>query len=555
MTAPSYHIIPQIDSIADMLIYLVPAWPELVMGLGLLLLLAVGAFGLHQKFFSLHQAVLGLMILAIGVLGFQLGGEHSAFQFWLRHHIPDISALASDGAAQTIRDPRGIMIAASGAIYGFGQMVVADGFSMIVKILLLVAGVFSLTISRSYFTTLTRHQNKEHAPFEAPILIGLTILGMMVMVSAHDFLILYLGLELQNLALYTLTAIRREQRLGSEAGLKFFALGALSSGLLLFGISLIYGASGSANYLDVATYFRVGEITLPLILGLVIFLCGMAFKISAVPFHMWTPDVYDGAPIPITALMSMAPKIASFAALIRLLHGVLFTTPFVWQQIFIPLALFSMLWGAFAGLRQSSLKRLLAYSTIGHIGYALCGMLMPGTEGISAVLFYFIVYMLMSAGLFTLLLSLRQDQEWSDDFAVLNGLGQRRPLLAASFAILALSLAGIPPLAGFFAKLYVFKAAISAGFMWLAIIGVISSVIAAGYYLNLIRIMYFGASGEKLSAEAVKGTFTGDIAALEAPDRIILCASVGSAVVLIAAPYVVTTIGQLAALGFYGLGG
>jgi NADH-quinone oxidoreductase subunit N len=325
---------------------------------------------------------------------------------------------------------------------------------------------------------------------------------MLMMISANDLIALYLGLELQSLALYVMAAIRRDDVRSSEAGLKYFVLGALSSGMLLYGASLVYGFTGSTSFQVIAAaadQAGAGQ-HLGLIIGLVLLLVGLAFKISAVPFHMWTPDVYEGAPTPVTAFFSAAPKVAAMALLMRLtLAGFAGTKP-QWQQVITALAIASMLLGAFAAIGQSNIKRLLAYSAIGNIGYALIGLAAGSPEGARGVVIYLVIYVAMTLGAFGVVLAMRRGQTMTEDIEELSGLAQNNLALATLLAILLFSLAGLPPLAGFFAKFYVFLAAVREGLWPLAIIGVLASVVGAYYYVRIVKIMFFDRPRERFAA-------------------------------------------------------
>jgi len=329
--------------------------------------------------------------------------------------------------------------------------------------------------------------------FEYPVLIMLATLGMMLMISANSMLSLYLGLELQSLAIYVLAAINRDSLRSTEAGLKYFVLGALSSGMLLYGASLLYGVTGSTGYAQIAAAAQAEGMTqnLGLTAGLVFVLVGLAFKVSAVPFHMWTPDVYEGAPTPVTTFFAAAPKVAAMALLIRFTQAALPSVALQWQQIIIFLSIASMVLGAFAAIGQTNIKRLLAYSSIGHVGFALIGLAANNAEGTAGVLIYLTIYVFMTLGAFACVLAMRRNDGNVEEISELAGLAKTDLRLASVFAILMFSLAGIPPLAGFWAKWYAFLPAIKAGLYPLAIIGVVTSVIGAFYYLRIVKIMFF----------------------------------------------------------------
>lgn len=364
----------------------------------------------------------------------------------------------------------------------------ADGYAAFLKTLILVASGLTIIVSQTYLRT--QHIQR----FEYPVLILLATLGMLMMVSAGDMMSLYLGLELQSLSLYILAAFSRDNLRSTEAGLKYFVLGALSSGLLLYGMSLVYGFTGTTNFAGLAHFFEHGAAHGPsvgAIVGIVFILSGLAFKISAVPFHMWTPDVYEGAPTPVTAFFAVAPKIAALGLILRLMTGPFGDLVAQWQQIVTFFAVASMLLGAFAAIGQRNIKRLMAYSSIGHMGYALVG-LAAGTEaGVSGVLVYMAIYLFMNAGAFTAILCMSRNERMVENIDDLAGLGKRQPMMALVIGLFMFSLAGIPPLAGFFGKFYVFMAAIDAQLYGLAVIGVLASVVGAYYYVRIVKIMYF----------------------------------------------------------------
>jgi NADH-quinone oxidoreductase subunit N len=337
-----------------------------------------------------------------------------------------------------------------------------------------------------------RHERSER--FEYPLLILFATLGMMMMISANNLISLYLGLELQSLSLYILAAIRRDTLRSSEAGLKYFVLGALSSGMLLYGASLVYGFAGSTEFGRLAGLLAPAAGAAPpigIVIGLVFVAAGLAFKISAVPFHMWTPDVYEGAPTPVAAFFAAAPKLAAMALLLRVMVVPFGHLAAQWQQIFVAVSMGSMVLGAFAAINQTNIKRLLAYSSIGHVGYALIGLCAGGEKGVTSVIVYMAIYLVMAVGTWACVLCMRQHDRMVERIEDLAGLGRTHPLLALGLGIFMFSMAGIPPLAGFFGKIYVFLAAIEAQMYTLAVIGVLSSVVAAYYYLKIVKIMYF----------------------------------------------------------------
>ncbi|MFP4312821.1 MAG: NADH-quinone oxidoreductase subunit NuoN [Alphaproteobacteria bacterium] len=365
-------------------------------------------------------------------------------------------------------------------------MFVMDGFAGFMKLLILFGLMAAIGLSISYLY-------QEHmVRFEYPVLVLLAGIGMMLMVSAHNLLGLYMALELQSLSLYVLAAFRRNSYKSAEAGAKYFILGALSSGMILFGISLIYGFTGSIDFSVINAVLSLSDTTnLGALIGLVFLLCGLAFKISAVPFHMWTPDVYQGAPTSVTALFAMVPKIAAMALLIRILFEPFSAMITDWSQIIIFLSAASMTIGAFAALVQENIKRLMAYSSIGNMGYALIGLAAATQTGVSSVILYLLIYLFMTAGVFAVIMCLRRGNIPVEKISDMGGLSQTNPGLAYGMAILMFSMSGIPPLAGFFGKLFVFQAAIEAELYALAIFGVITSVIAAYYYLRIIKVMFF----------------------------------------------------------------
>ncbi len=362
---------------------------------------------------------------------------------------------------------------------------VLDDFAWFMKILVLIGSGLALIMSVSFM------RREGVTNFEFPVLVITATLGMMIMISANNLIALYLGLELQSLSLYVLAAINRDSVRSTEAGLKYFVLGALSSGMLLYGASLIYGFTGHTDFAGIAEAMAGSGQSLGLIFGLVFLLAGMAFKISAVPFHMWTPDVYEGSASPITAFFAAAPKIAAMAMLIRVVIGPFEPVTPDWQQIIAFIAIASMVLGAFAAIGQTNIKRLMAYSSIGHMGYALVGLSAGTQPGVSGVILYMLIYMVMTIGTFACIISMRRKDGVVEEISDLAGLSQRNPLMALVLTLLMFSLAGIPPLAGFFAKYFVFIAAIEAGLYVLAVIGVLASVVGAYYYLRVIKVMWF----------------------------------------------------------------
>ena len=368
-----------------------------------------------------------------------------------------------------------------------------DSLSSFMKILTLLGAALILSISRKYLRIFKIFL------IEYPILILCSILGMMVMISSNDLIVFYIGLELQSLALYVLASFNRDQLKSTESGLKYFVLSALSSGLLLYGCSLIYGFSGSTNFNIIGDTMNSDNYGLTF--GIVFVLVGLAFKISAVPFHMWAPDVYEGSPTSVTLFFAIVPKIAALTVFIRFLY-----VPFInmidqWQSIIIFLSIASMIFGAVAAISQNNLKRLVAYSSIGHIGYTLAGVAVGTNEGIQSSITYITIYIIMNLGLFSCLFMMKRNNQYYETIDDLSGLSKNHPMLSLSLLIVLFSLAGIPPLAGFFAKLYIFKAVIEQSMYFLAIVGLLSTVIAAFYYLRIIKVIYFDEEKEKYDTD------------------------------------------------------
>ena len=374
---------------------------------------------------------------------------------------------------------------------GFTAMIVKDGFSRFAEVTILLSAAIVLVLSQEYMARFGLSK------FEYPLLITLAVIGMMVMVSAGNLLTLYMGLELQSLSMYVVASMRRDNVKSTEAGLKYFVLGALSSGLLLYGISLTYGYAGSTEFAAVILAAS-GEVPLGLLFGLVFMLAGLAFKVSAAPFHMWTPDVYEGAPTPVTTFMATAPKVAAICMFARVTHDAFGGVVDDWQQIVALLSVLSMFLGAIAAIGQRDIKRLMAYSSIAHMGYALMGLAAGTEQGVQAMLLYMAIYVTMNIGTFAFILSMTRDGREVSDIAALNLLSKSHPGKALALLVLLFSMAGIPPMLGFFAKLYVLQAAVDAGLLWLAILGVIASVIGAFYYLRIVFYMYFGEEGPRL---------------------------------------------------------
>ncbi|MFC5583705.1 NADH-quinone oxidoreductase subunit NuoN [Nitratireductor kimnyeongensis] len=431
----------------DLTISLILATPELVLAMGAMALLMVGVFSGPRA----NSTVTGLAVaLLVAVIALMV-------------------IFPADGRA-------------------FGGAFVSDAFARFMKILTLVGSVVTLVMSVGFAKA------EKFDKFEFPVLIMLATLGMMLMISANDMIALYLGLELQSLALYVVAAINRDSARSTEAGLKYFVLGALSSGMMLYGISLVYGYTGNTGFDVIAATLTGAERQLGLVFGLVFVLAGLAFKISAVPFHMWTPDVYEGAPTPVTAFFAAAPKMAAMALLVRVTMGAFEPIASDWQQIIVFIAIASMILGAFAAIGQRNIKRLMAYSSIGHVGYALVGLAANSEAGVKGVAIYMLIYLAMTLGTFAVILAMRRNDGNVEQIDDLAGLSSTNPMMATIMTILMFSLAGIPPLAGFWGKWYVFLAAIDAKLYALAVIGVVSSVVGAFYYLRVIKIMWFDES-------------------------------------------------------------
>jgi NADH-quinone oxidoreductase subunit N len=393
----------------------------------------------------------------------------------------------------------GVFVAATIAVFQqsgissvFENAFVSDPLTRFFKIVILVAAALSLLMTFDDFGRI------KLMLFEYPVLMMLATLGMLMMVSANDLIALYLGLELQNLALYVIAAFRRDNVKSSEAGLKYFVLSALASGLLLYGASLLYGVTGSTGYVAIAAASKIPEMAsnIGLTVGLVFVLVGLAFKIAAVPFHMWTPDVYQGAPTPVTTFLASASKVAAMALVVRFTQAALPGVAGEWQQIIIFVSIASMVLGAFAAIGQTNIKRLLAYSAIGHVGFALIGLAANNTEGTAGVLIYLAIYVAMTLGAFACVLAMRRKGGNVENIEDLSGLAKTDLTYASILAMLMFSLAGIPPLAGFWAKWYVFLPAIKAGLYPLAVIGVVTSVVGAFYYLRIVKIMFFDEPAE-----------------------------------------------------------
>ncbi|MBD9648404.1 NADH-quinone oxidoreductase subunit N [Ensifer sp. KUDG1] len=423
------------------------------------------------------------LILAVGAMALLMIGVFSG----------EKSASTVTGLAVAVLIIAGLwLVLKTGEGEAYGGAFLSDPFAKFMKVLALIGSITALVM------TVGHARSAQIDRFEFPVLLVLATLGMLLMISANDLMSLYLSLELQSLALYVVAAINRDSVRSTEAGLKYFVLGALSSGMLLYGMSLIYGFTGHTGFTQIAAALTAEGRSLGLIFGLVFVLAGLAFKISAVPFHMWTPDVYEGAPTPVTAFFAAAPKVAAMAILVRIVINAFEPVVADWQQIIVFISIASMLLGAFAAIGQKNIKRLMAYSSIGHMGYALVGLAAGSMAGVRGVLLYMLIYMVMTLGTFACILAMRRKEgenvENVDDLA---GLSQTNPFMATVLTVLMFSLAGIPPMAGFFGKYFVFMAAIEAQLYALAIIGVLASVVGAYYYLRVIKVMWFDdAKGE-----------------------------------------------------------
>ena len=381
-------------------------------------------------------------------------------------------------------------------IFLFNNSYLVDQLSLFIKSIILISAFFVMFCSYNYVRV------NKILKIEYPILILCSLLGMMVMISSNDLIVFYIGLELQSLALYVLASFNRDNILSSESGLKYFVLSALSSGLLLYGCSLIYGFSNSTNFNEISQNFNFEY---GVIFGMVFVIVGLAFKISAVPFHMWAPDVYQGSPTSVTVLFAILPKIAALTVFIKFLYGPFINLFEEWQAIIIFLSIASMILGAVAAIGQKNLKRLIAYSSISHMGYALAGLTTGTNQGIQSSIIYLIIYLIMNLAFFSCLFMLKRKDKFYENIEDLSGLSKKHPILALSFLIILFSLAGIPPLAGFFAKFYIFMAVIEKEMYFLAIVGLLATVIAAFYYLRVIKIIYFDPEQEKFDTSMSLG--------------------------------------------------
>ncbi|TXM93845.1 NADH-quinone oxidoreductase subunit NuoN [Methylobacterium sp. WL30] len=436
---------PTVQTVQTVLPSLTPLLPELILGIGVMVLILYGAFRGERSVETVNVGALALLLVALFVV---------------------------------MSQPAGTKVTTLSGSF------IQDGFSKVMKALVLLGSAATILLSRDYF------QRERIDRFEFPILIVLCTIGMLIMVSANDLIALYLGLELQSLAAYVIAAFHRDDLKSTEAGLKYFVLGALSSGMLLYGASLVYGFTGTVSFPGIVSALHE-DAGFGIVLGIVFVAAGVSFKLAAVPFHMWTPDVYEGSPTPVTAFFASAPKMAAMAMTVRVFIGAFPDVTAIWQQIIVFIAIASMTLGSFAAIGQRSLKRLMAYSSIGNVGYALIGLAAGTEEGIRGVVVYMIIYLAMTLGAFAIILSLRRRNEMFETIEDLSGLSRTHPWIAFCLAMMMFSLAGIPPLAGFFGKFYVFAAAIHANLVALAVIGVVTSVVGAYYYIRVVKIMYF----------------------------------------------------------------
>jgi NADH-quinone oxidoreductase subunit N len=421
---------------------------------------------------EMFLAVAGLALLMVGVFRSK---DATGLVTWLA-----VAAMAITAAL--------IVTGPQGPVKTFSGMFVVNSFTTFAKLLTLAGAAISLWMINAWA------QKEQLARFELPVLVLFATLGMLMMISSSDLISLYVGLELQSLALYVLASYHRNNLRSTEAGVKYFVLGALASGLLLYGSSLVYGFGGTTSFEGLATAMASApEGNVGVIIGIVFVIAGLAFKVSAVPFHMWTPDVYEGAPTPITAFFSVAPKVAALALFLQVLAGPFAPLVGQWQQVLVLISVLSMGWGAVAAVGQTNIKRLMAYSSIGHVGYALIGLAVGSTDGARGMLFYMLIYIFMNLGTFAVILSMRIKGRAVEDIKDLAGIAKTNPGIAMALATLMFSMAGIPPLAGFLGKFYVFMAAIEANMVPLAVFGLLASVVAAFYYMRLIKIMYFDA--------------------------------------------------------------
>lgn len=442
---------------------IMPVLPQLFVFISTVLLLVLGLYGGHKSHVSVRRIAPVVLVGALSLL---------------------------------------LQMDATTPVNLFHGMLRVDNFVKFAQALILVGSLLAMVLAADWLDFIKEQR------FEFLIIMLLSVLGMLLMVAANNLLSVYLGLELASLSLYVLAAFRRDSLKATEAGIKYFVLGSLASGLLLFGASLIYGFTGSIDFVGISIWLSSipqTEILMPshlgALVGLLLLVTGFCFKISAVPFHMWTPDVYEGVPTPVTAFFAIAPKVAAVVLITRILLEPFGQWIMQWQQVIVAVSIGSMLIGALGGLVQRNIKRMLAYSSIGHLGYVLMAVAAGSQQGVQGLLVYLSIYTVMSAGVFGCILMMQRNGEYVEEIDALSGLSRRHPYIAATFAIFMFSLAGIPPLAGFFGKLYVFLAALEAGLLTLAVIGVLTSVIAAYYYLRVIKLMYFDEEKESLGQQ------------------------------------------------------
>jgi NADH-quinone oxidoreductase subunit N len=433
---------------------------------------------LPEVFLSLYA------MLALVVFVYSGKDKHAALSIWLTSGVFLLLAAI-------------IGLSSAPDTTSFNGMFVDDNFARFAKVVILLSAATVLVMGQDYAA---KH---DMLKFEYPLLVALSVVGMMVMVSAGSLLTLYMGLELQSLALYVIAAFRRDSAKSTEAGLKYFVLGALSSGLLLYGASLVYGFAGTVEFAGIMQATQGGDLSMGLLLGLVFVISGMAFKVSAAPFHMWAPDVYEGAPTPVTAFFATAPKMAAMGLFARVVHDAFGGVIGEWQQVVAVLSVVSMFLGAVAAIGQGDIKRLMAYSSIAHMGFALMGLASGTAFGVQAMMVYMAIYVTMNIGMFAFILTMERDGRPVSDIASLHMYSKKEPLKTLCVAALMFSMAGVPPLVGFFGKFYVLRAAYEANMAWLAVAGVVASVIGAFYYIRIVYFMYFGEAGEPLDANPV----------------------------------------------------
>ena len=434
---------------------------------------------LPEVFLSLYA------MLALVVFVYSGKDKHAALSIWLTSGVFLLLAAI-------------IGLSSAPDTTSFNGMFVDDNFARFAKVVILLSAATVLVMGQDYAA---KH---DMLKFEYPLLVALSVVGMMVMVSAGSLLTLYMGLELQSLALYVIAAFRRDSAKSTEAGLKYFVLGALSSGLLLYGASLVYGFAGTVEFAGIMQATQGGDLSMGLLLGLVFVISGMAFKVSAAPFHMWAPDVYEGAPTPVTAFFATAPKMAAMGLFARVVHDAFGGVIGEWQHVVAVLSVVSMFLGAVAAIGQGDIKRLMAYSSIAHMGFALMGLASGTAFGVQAMMVYMAIYVTMNIGMFAFILTMERDGRPVSDIASLHMYSKKEPLKALCVAALMFSMAGVPPFVGFFGKFYVLRAAYEANMAWLAVAGVVASVIGAFYYIRIVYFMYFSEAGEPLDANPVR---------------------------------------------------